>query len=534
MIQIKMLNESKGPAVRALRTQVDKELYSVNTLKAVEANKNITIIEARTDEILVKDKKTIGVRLADNKEVHAPIVILTTGTYMDSFTMAGDDTVKEGPDGQETSEGISQSLRDLGVTLQRLKTGTPPRVYTNSIDFSEVEEEDLQTNDFSFSDRSGIKIDKQVNCFLTYTNEETHKIIREHVNEASMFSGVVKGVGPRYCPSIEDKIVRFGDKPRHQVFYEPETTKGDVIYVNGFSTSMPVYVQKKMLATLPGMKNAKVLKWAYAIEYDAIDPLQLKPSLELKTIDGLFFAGQVNGTSGYEEAAGQGLIAGINAALKIENKDALILRRDQSYIGVMIDDLVTKGTKEPYRVLTSRAEYRLLLRNDNADERLNEIGYELNLIPEKHYKHVVAKYKSIHSKINEFKNTFLSSNDPLAVKYEIIKGPALSKVIARPEIPYEEVSDYEFMYEVWVNIRLEGYIKKQETMAKKMIRLEKLKITPGINYKEVQNLATEAVQKLEKIRPLTIGQASRIPGINPADIQMLMFHMEVKKAKNEN
>lgn len=535
MIQIKMLNESKGPAVKALRAQIDKDKYSEIVLEELEKHQNITIIEAKVDEILVEDKKIIGVRLENNEVINSSIAIITTGTYMDSYILRGKEKTSSGPDGQKTSTKISESLKKLGVQLQRLKTGTPPRVFTDSIDFSKVEEEKLDESQLSFSNRSGIKLDKQIHCYITYTNEETHKIIDEHVNESSMYSGLINGIGPRYCPSIEDKIVRFRDKERHQIFYEPETSKGDVIYVNGFSSSMPIYVQKKMLKTLPGMENARVQKWAYAIEYDAINPLQIKPSLEYKEVKGLFFAGQVNGTSGYEEAAAQGLISGINAGQELENKEPIILKRDEAYIGVLIDDLTTRGTKEPYRMLTSRAEYRLLLRNDNADERLSKIALKAGLISEDYFNQVEKKYQAINKKIKEFENTYLSSKDPLAIKYGITKGPSMVQVLARPEIDYKEVSDFEYIYEVWVKVRLNGYIKKQETEAKKMRRLEKFKLPKNINYETIQNLATEARQKLEKIRPETIGQASRISGINPADIQMLMFHIEFKnKAKNEN
>ena len=467
MIQIKMLNESKGPAVKALRAQIDKDKYSEIVLKHLLEHKNITIIESKVDEILVEDKKIIGVRLEDNSIISSKIAIITTGTYMDSYILRGKDKTSSGPDGQKTSTQISESLKKLGVELQRLKTGTPPRVFANSIDFSKVEEEKLDNSELSFSNRSGIKLDKQIHCYITYTNEETHKIIDQHFNESSMYSGLINGVGPRYCPSIEDKIIRFRDKERHQIFYEPETSKGDVIYVNGFSTSMPVYVQKKMLKTLPGMENARVQKWAYAIEYDAINPLQINPTLEYKHVEGLFFAGQVNGTSGYEEAAAQGLIAGINAGQKLENKEPIILKRDEAYIGVLIDDLTTRGTKEPYRMLTSRAEYRLLLRNDNADERLSQIALKAGLISREFFNKVQEKYKLIENKIKELTNSYLSSKHPLAIKHNITKGPSLIQLLARPEIDYREVSDFEYMYEVWVKAKLDGYIKKQETEAKK-------------------------------------------------------------------
>ena len=534
MIQIKMLNESRGPAVRALRAQIDKDLYSEIIQEEITNHKNIDFIEGSVGELLHDNKVMTGVRLENGEEITSSIVILTTGTYMDSSILRGSEVVKGGPDGQDTNSNISESLRKLGVRLQRLKTGTPPRVWSDSIDFSEVEKEVLPEPTFSFSDRSGIKITEQISCYLTYTNEETHKIIDENMDKSSLYSGIVEGVGPRYCPSIEDKIVRFRDKSRHQIFYEPETKEGDVIYVQGFSSSMPIDVQDKMLRTLPGMKNARVKKWAYAIEYDAIDPLQLKPSFELKDIQGLFMAGQVNGTSGYEEAAAQGLYAGINAALKLEGREPMTIRRDQGYLGVLVDDLVIKGTKEPYRMLTSRAEYRLLLRNDNADERLTGLGYEIGLIDEEYHSKVVNKYQSIKDKTEELSKTFLSANDERAIKYNIKTGPSFLHVISRPDVDYKEFIDFEYAYELSVNARLQGYIKKQKTEAEKMIRLENLKLPEDIDYDKVLNLATEARQKLKKIKPKTIGQATRISGINPADIQMLMFFMEFKNKEGKN
>lgn len=529
MIQIKMLNESRGPAVRALRAQIDKELYSQLIKEEILNHPNITFVEGQVDSILVEDSKVSGVSLENGETLLGDTLILTTGTYMTSTILRGQEKKSEGPDGQKTSNKISESLKSLGIIMQRLKTGTPPRVYADSIDFTKVQKEVLPDPVFNFSDRSGIKITEQISCYLTYTNAETHRVINENLEKSSMYSGVVNGIGPRYCPSIEDKIVRFADKERHQIFYEPETKEGDIIYVQGFSTSMPIEVQEKMLKTLPGMENARVQKWAYAIEYDALDPLQLKPSLELKTIKGLFTAGQVNGTSGYEEAAAQGLVAGINAALKLENKEPLIIRRDQGYTGVLIDDLVTKGTREPYRMLTSRAEYRLLLRNDNADERLSKVGFEKGLLSESDYQKVVAKYKAIEDKYEELEYSFVSSNSELAKKYSINSGPSYLQVLSRPDVDIYDVSDFKYIYELSVRVRLAGYIKKQETEAKKMYRLEKLKIPTDLDYELVHNLATEAKQKLIKVKPETIGQATRISGINPADIQMLMFYLEHKK-----
>ncbi|CAM9115969.1 tRNA uridine-5-carboxymethylaminomethyl(34) synthesis enzyme MnmG [Mycoplasma marinum] len=533
MIQIKMLNESKGPAVRALRAQIDKDLYSELMFEETEKLDNLDVIEDMVSELIIKENKVVGVQLEDGEIIEAKVVIITTGTYMDSYILRGANKDAGGPDGQRTTTKLSESLKQHGFDLIRLKTGTPPRVLTSSIDFSEVDEEILPISDYTFSSRSGVKLEKQIHCWITYTNEETHKLIDKNVNKSSMYSGLINGVGPRYCPSIEDKIIRFRDKPRHQIFLEPETKEGDWIYVNGLSTSMPIDIQDKMLRTIPGMKNAEVVKWAYAIEYDAINSLQLKRSFEAKHIQGLYFAGQVNGTSGYEEAAGQGLYAGINAALKLEDKEPIVITRDAGYLGVLIDDLVTKGTKEPYRMLTSRAEYRLLLRNDNADKRLSGLGNQVGLIDDETYKSIVNKYDEIDQEIERLSKTHVSSNSELAQKYEITNGPSYLQVISRPDVEPTDVTDFKYIYELTTQVRLKGYIKKQITQAKKMLRLEKLKLPEDLDYKTIANLATEARQKLTAVRPETIGQASRISGINPADIQMLMFHLNLRYRKEE-
>ncbi|VEU59660.1 tRNA uridine-5-carboxymethylaminomethyl(34) synthesis enzyme MnmG [Mesomycoplasma neurolyticum] len=530
MIQIKMLNESKGHAVRAIRAQIDKLKYSKIILENIEQNKNITLHETMVDSLILENNEVKGVVTSKNEHIYANTVILTTGTYMDSRILRGDEITKSGPDGQPTSNKLSDFLKNSGFELLRLKTGTPPRIWTNSIDFSEVEEEILDANDLNFSFRTKKKLDKQIHCYLTYTTPDTHKIIMANLNKSSMYSGLIDGVGPRYCPSIEDKIVRFQDKPRHQIFFEPETIKGDVIYVNGLSTSMPQDVQAEIIKTIPGLKNAKVAKWGYAIEYDAINPLELKKSLETKRIKGLFLAGQINGTSGYEEAAGQGLIAGINAAQFLKNKEPIEILRSDGYIGVLIDDLVTKGTKEPYRMLTSRAEYRLLLRNDNVDVRMLEYAYSSGMISEQEYTNVKEKYSKIYQKIEELKNQFISSKSDLAAKYQAQNGQSMYQLLSRPEVDYKDiVNDFEFGYELAIFARLDGYIKKQVNEAKKMIRLENLKIPKNINYDDVINLATEARHKLNLIKPTTIGQASRISGINPSDIQMLMFYLNTRK-----
>ncbi|MFV8468412.1 tRNA uridine-5-carboxymethylaminomethyl(34) synthesis enzyme MnmG [Mycoplasma sp. VS292A] len=529
MIQIKMLNESKGPAVRAMRAQIDKEKYSIIILEALQKHPNVTLIEGVAEEILVENNSFKAIRLEGGEILEAKELVITTGTYMNSRILRGDQITISGPDNQKTTPKLSQSLAKLGFELQRLKTGTPARVFADSIDFSKVEKESLEDTYLSFSTRSNVKLDKQISCYLTYTNEKTHEIIRENIGRSAMYSGLIEGIGPRYCPSIEDKVMRFSDKPRHQVFFEPETVDGSIIYVNGMSTSMPVEVQDLMLRTIPGLENCKVQKWGYAIEYDALNPLQISPSLESKVISNIFTAGQINGTSGYEEAAAQGLMAGINAGRKLENKEPLILKRDDAYIGVLIDDLVTKGTKEPYRMLTSRAEYRLLLRNDNPDLRLAKYGNEVGLVSDEQYQKVVDKYASIQAKIDELANSYLSSKSPLAQRLGVENGVSLLRVLARPDVEASEVvGDYEFKNELTIMVRLDGYIKKQQAEANKMNKLENFKIPQDIDYDKVPNVATEAKQKLAKIRPLTIGQASRISGINPADIQMLMFYIETR------
>lgn len=535
MTQIKMLNESKGPAVRAMRAQVDKEEYKKIAIKAIDQDENIYFIEDVAIDLVIKDNTIKGVITEKNGIVESDVVVITTGTYMSSQILVGKTKKHEGPFGQKTTSKLSESLKKIGIKLQRLKTGTPPRVFTSSIDFSEVKEEFIPANTLSFSNKSKIHLDEQLHSFLTYTNEKTHKIILDNLKKSVTYSGNLKGIGPRYCPSIEDKIVRFRDKDRHQIFYEYEGRDKEIIYVQGFSTSMPIEIQEKMLKTLPGMKNAKVKIWGYLIEYDAIDPIQLKSSLEYKGINGLFLAGQINGTSGYEEAASQGIVAGINAANLLENKEPLIIKRDEGYIGVLIDDLVTKGTEEPYRMLTSRAEYRLLLRNDNADQRLSKKAFDNNMISKKEYKEVLEKYDLISKEIEKLDKTHLSSKDPLAIKMGITSGPSLLQVLNRPETNIYDISNFKYIYELSVQTRLKGYIKKQETEAKKLQKLENIKIPKNLNYDDVSNLATEAKLKMNKINPETIGQAARISGINPADIQMLMFHIEYKrKMKNED
>ncbi|QJR44272.1 tRNA uridine-5-carboxymethylaminomethyl(34) synthesis enzyme MnmG [Mycoplasma miroungirhinis] len=533
MIQIKVLNTSKGPAVWSLRAQIDKDEYCKLILEDILKQKNITLIEDLVLELIVENQTIKGIKTEKNDLLYANVVVMTTGVYMNSRILQGETVKQSGPNDQRTDVNLSKNLEKYGFRLQRLKTGTPCRIYTDSIEFSEVEQEALDKNLLSFSSRSGIVLDEQTSCWLTHTTAQTREIVLQNLKRSSMYSGLIVGTGPRYCPSFEDKIVRFKEKISHHIFFEPETKKGDVMYINGLSTSMPIEVQDQMIRTIPGLKNAKVQKYGYAIEYDAINPLDLKRNLETKWIKGFFSAGQPNGTSGYEEAAAQGLVAGINAANYLQNKTPLYLDRSDSYIGVLIDDLVTKGTAEPYRMLTSRAEYRLLLRNDNVDQRMSKYAFENEMISEAEFKKIQNKYSQITQKINEFKNKYVSSTSALGKKYNVEHGISYLKLLARPDVDAKDLIDDDFKYfdELAINVRLHGYIEKQLNQAVKMKRLESLNIPEDIDYFLVENLAHEAKEKLSKIRPTTIGQASRISGINPADIQMLMFYMDQRKSK---
>lgn len=547
-LQIKMLNSGKGPAVKSLRAQGDKVTYPKNMVNALREIETLDIIEAMVENLIVEDETIKGIITANGDKYLCDALILTTGTYLKSKILVGSTSKAEGPHGEESSKHLSDELKKLGFNILRLKTGTPQRLDPNTVDYSVLTEElgDDVPWTFSFDNPPSYDIEKQRKCYLVYTNEETHRIIRENLTKSAMYGGYAEGIGPRYCPSIEDKVVRFSDKERHQLFLEPESNFYPDLYLQGFSTSMPIDVQEKMVHSLKGLENVKILKYAYAIEYDAIDPLQMKPSLESKIIKNLYTAGQINGTSGYEEAAGQGLIAGINAGLNLKGKDPLILKRNESYIGVLIDDLVTKGTKEPYRLLTSRAEYRLILRHDNADLRLRQYGYEVGLISEEQIKRLNKKKSDIETLTEELKNIKVSKNNLNESLKEIFEdtlnnGYTLYNLLKRPEVKIEYLVEYlnnEYTKEVLdiveIAIKYEGYIAKTNREVEKLLKLEDKKIPKDIDYDKVMNIASEARQKLKLVRPETIAQATRISGVNPADISILSVYLKKNYSKDTN
>ena len=543
-IQMRMLNTGKGPAVRALRAQADKVLYQREVKRILEAEENLTIYQAMVDELIVEDGEVKGVITQTGAIYRAKTVIITTGTYLRGEIILGDLKYSSGPNNTRPSLKLADNLLELGFDMVRFKTGTPPRINGKTIDYSKTEIQPGDTEPRAFSFETTDFILDQLPCWLTYTSLETHEIINNNLDKAPMFTGLVTGPGPRYCPSIETKVVRFNDKPRHQIFLEPEGRETDEVYVQGLSTSLPEDIQQLMLKTVPGLENAQMMRAGYAIEYDAVVPTQLWPTLETKHIKNLYTAGQINGTSGYEEAAGQGIMAGINAARRILGKEEVILKRSEGYIGVLIDDLVTKGTNEPYRLLTSRAEYRLLLRHDNADLRLTELGYELGMISEDRYSKYLTKKEHIETEINRLRETIIKPNETTQSLIRSVGGTELkdgiraADLVKRTEMNYNLVasltpSDVELSDEVKeqieIQLKYEGYIQKALQQVEKLHKMEEKKIPENIDYDDISSLATEAREKLKEVRPLSIAQASRISGVNPADISILLVYIEQGK-----
>ena len=542
-LQMKMLNNAKGPAVRSLRAQVDKVEYPKTMKKELEDTQNLELYEGLIEDLIIEDNKVFGVVLNTKEKIYSKKVILTTGTYLKSDILVGATRTPSGPNGEKRSNHLSDKLREYGFEVIRLKTGTPPRIIKESIDFSKMSIEPGEKECYCFNTEKNLEYDPNLQepCYLTYTTPNTHQIILSNLNKSSMYGAIEEplGSGPRYCPSIEDKIVRFKDKERHQLFIEPESIHYNEMYLQGFSTSMPKDIQEQMVHSLPGLENAQISKYAYAIEYDAINPTQLKQTLETKIIDGLYTAGQINGTSGYEEAAGQGLMAGANAALKVDGKDPFVLRRDEAYIGVMLDDLCTKGTKEPYRLLTSRAEYRLLLRHDNADQRLLEKGYEIGLVSQARYDAFKKKMEAVEAAREELSNAHIKPNSDVneylqTLGFEpLAHGCSALDLIKRPKITVRGLAKYTGLdYENQINEQIEiqtkyaGYIAKAKRDAKHLQQMEKMKLPHDLDYENMDNLSLEARQKLTEIRPLTLGQASRISGINPSDIAILAMRVK--------
>lgn len=547
-IQSKMLNRSKGPAVHSLRAQADKSAYSRAMRQVLQEQENLDIRQMEVTDILTETDSESGKRIVTGVQTYSGAiyrcraVVLCTGTYLRARCIYGDVSMQTGPNGLQAANYLTESLKSLGIEMNRFKTGTPARIDKRSVDFSKMEEQkgDERVVPFSFTTNpDSVQID-QISCWLTYTNETTHEIIRNNLDRSPLFSGMIEGTGPRYCPSIEDKVVKFSDKKRHQVFIEPEGIETNEMYVGGMSSSLPEDVQYAMYRSVPGLENAKIVRNAYAIEYDCIDARQLKSTLEFKEIDGLFSGGQFNGSSGYEEAAAQGLIAGINAARKLQEKEGIVIDRSQGYIGVLIDDLVTKESHEPYRMMTSRAEYRLLLRQDNADQRLTEIGYEIGLISEERYEHLKEKEKMIAEEIERVKHVNIGTSEKVQKLLEqygstsLVSGTTLAELIRRPELSYEALAEIDeerkalpagVIEQVNINIKYDGYIKRQQRQVEQFKKLENKKIPEEINYHEIQSLRIEAKQKLNAIRPASIGQASRISGVSPADVSVLLVYL---------
>ncbi|KMY58344.1 tRNA uridine-5-carboxymethylaminomethyl(34) synthesis enzyme MnmG [Geobacillus stearothermophilus] len=550
-IQIRMLNTGKGPAVRALRAQADKVLYQREMKKTLERQENLTLLQGKVERLIVEDGVCKGVVTQTGAHYYAKAVVITTGTFLRGEIIIGDIKYSSGPNNQQPSIKLSEHLEELGFKLVRFKTGTPPRVNSRTIDYSKTEIQPGDEEPRAFSYETTTYITDQLPCWLTYTTEETHRIIDENLHLSPMYSGMIKGTGPRYCPSIEDKVVRFHDKPRHQIFLEPEGRETEELYVQGLSTSLPEHIQRKLLETIPGLEKAQLMRAGYAIEYDAIVPTQLWPTLETKLVKNLYTAGQINGTSGYEEAAGQGIMAGINASHRALGREEIILSRSDAYIGVLIDDLVTKGTNEPYRLLTSRAEYRLLLRHDNADLRLTELGYRIGLISEERYQKFLAKKEAIEREKKRLQTVIIKPTPKVqevireAGGSELKDGIRAADLLRRPEMTYEHIRKLapadediapEVAEQVEIQIKYEGYIQKSLQEVERLKKMENKKIPEDIDYDAIQGLATEARQKLKQVRPLSIAQASRISGVNPADISILLVYLEqgrIARVSNE-
>ncbi|NLC16373.1 MAG: tRNA uridine-5-carboxymethylaminomethyl(34) synthesis enzyme MnmG [Clostridiales bacterium] len=536
LIQLRMLNQSKGAAVQSLRAQIDKNRYHTNMKSTLENTPNLRLRQAEAVELIVENKKIIGVKTLLGQIYYAKAVIVATGVYLKSHIIIGDIIQKQGPSGFARVEYLSDSINKIGHATRRFKTGTPPRVNGKTIDYSKLE---IQHGEpwYTFSVMSDSVEYDRAPCYLGYTNERTHQIIRQNIHLAPMYSGLIEGIGARYCPAIEDKVMRFADKERHQFFLEPEGLNTVEVYLQGLSTSLPLDIQEKIIRSIEGLENAQIMRDAYAIEYECIDPLTLKPSLESKFIDGLYFAGQINGTSGYEEAAAQGLMAGINASLKLRGKDPLVLRRDQAYIGVLIDDLTTKGTNEPYRMMTSRAEFRLHLRQDNADLRLTQIGYDVGLAAKERYQKYLDKLNQIQKLNSLLDKTFSPKIINPLLKKPLKSGVTLKELFKRDDLPLHQIAQlnelkdfsYDVIYQVSLDARYEGYIARMKRSIEEAKKLEEFKLPEDLDYNKLKGLRIEARQKLQKIRPLTLGQASRISGVNPADINVLLLYIKTKK-----